>query len=94
MDVHLITTDQTSFKLLESINETFNITCVIVPSNRRDTKKVERVVKMAESRKISVYILHLQSRFSNSLPPLVPQYVGFIVKSSVNRIWFGTRWAF
>ena len=69
MDVHLITTDQTSFKLLESVNGALNVTSVIVPANRRHTRKVARVVQMAECRKIPVYIHPLRSRFSRNLPP-------------------------
>ena len=69
MDVHLITTDQTSFKLLESINGALNVTSVIVPANRRHTRKVAGVVKMAECRQIPVYIHHLRSQFPRNLPP-------------------------
>jgi len=68
MDIHLITSDETSFDLINNVRCKINITCVIVPENRIKTEKVARVIEHAKERSIPVRIHQLRSYFVDPLP--------------------------
>ena len=52
MDIHLITSDETSFDLLGNAYVEINICYVIVPQNRIKTEKVLGVIECAKTRNI------------------------------------------
>jgi methionyl-tRNA formyltransferase len=68
MKVHLITTDVSGFRLLDSLGPELAFSCVIVPENRLNQPKIEAVRNAAYKRNVSVYVHRKGSLFDASLP--------------------------
>ena len=69
MNIHLITTDESAFQLVDALSGTLQATCVIVPSNRQASGKIARVRAGAERRGIPVSEHRARSCFDSGLPP-------------------------
>ncbi|MDY6853018.1 MAG: formyltransferase family protein [Thermodesulfobacteriota bacterium] len=69
MDIHIFSTDPTCFDLADLLPEDDRVTCVVVPSNRKGSEKVQRLTALAESKKIPVNEHALRSALDKALPP-------------------------
>ena len=69
MNIHLITTDESVFQLLDALLGSVEASCVIIPSNRQTSGKVARVRAEATRRGIPVADHRSGSRFATVLPP-------------------------
>lgn len=66
--IHLITTDVSVFRLVDSLATKLIVTAVIVPSNRNNSIKTQSVVRESKVRHIPVLLHRLNQEFQPSMP--------------------------
>lgn len=69
MNIHLITTDESAFQLVDALAGGVQVSCVITPSNRQASDKIARVLAGAERRGIPISEHRARSCFDAGLPP-------------------------
>ena len=68
MDIHLITTDCSAFRLIDRIAGKCRLTRVIVPENRIMTSKIQEVLRESERRALPVSIQSIRSPLCDDHP--------------------------
>lgn len=69
MNVRIFSTDQSCMEIIDLLPCENVVTCIIVPTNRRDTPKVKAVIDAANSRSIEVGFHRRGHHVEANLPP-------------------------
>jgi methionyl-tRNA formyltransferase len=69
MQIHLFATDVSGLDLIENLSNTDEVTAVIIPTNRLDSEKIERLAAEAERRGILTVYHRARMRLPDDLPP-------------------------
>lgn len=68
MNVHIFSTDVSCFQLMDALPEGYEVTHLVVPSNRKESDKLEILVAEAKRRGITIHRHELRSLLGNELP--------------------------
>lgn len=69
MNLHLFSSDVSVLTLRDLLPEEDTINCIIFPSNRKNSEKVEKMIAEAKRQNISVFEHRSGKRLPDSLPP-------------------------